>query len=84
MRSEFDHVKQTHEFAAGTPPPVIHSEPNSLYEEISFRLEHYNTQIEKLNAELKKFTLMRNVLADARDAFDRDASNDGSKQTPPY
>jgi hypothetical protein len=53
-------------------PPVIHSEPNALYEETCRRLEHYNTQIEKLNTELKMLTLMRDVLAAAQNAFDRE------------
>lgn len=52
-------------------PPVIHSEPNALYEETCRRLEHYNSQIEKLNLELKKLILMRDVLAAAQNAFDR-------------
>lgn len=29
--------------------PVIHSEPNDLYDEVCRRLEHYNAQMEKLD-----------------------------------
>lgn len=80
MGSHIQDVAQT--IVGTTAPPVIHSEPNALYEEICHRLERYNSQIEKLNAELDKFTLMRDVLAAAQNAFDRDTSNDGAKPTP--
>lgn len=60
--------------------PVIHSEPDALYEETCRRLEHYNAQIEKLNTELKKLTLMRDVLAAAQNAFDKEHN----KQEAPF
>jgi hypothetical protein len=47
-------------------PPVMYSDPSHLYEEICQRLEHYNSQIDKLEIELRRITLMRNVLAAAR------------------
>lgn len=53
----------------GATAKAVPTEPNALYEEIAHRLEHYNSLIEKLNTELKKLTLMRNVLAAAQDIF---------------
>jgi hypothetical protein len=64
-------VQAQMEQALGKTPPVIHSEPNALYEETCRRLEHYNKQIEKLNFELKNLTLMRDVLVAAQNAFDK-------------
>jgi DNA topoisomerase VI subunit B len=66
--------------------PVIHTEPDTLYEETCRRLEHYNTQIEKLNTELKKLTLMRDVLAAAQNAFDRSEKMESARDYPnqPY
>lgn len=51
--------------------PVIHSEPNDLYDEVCRRLEHYNAQMEKLDKELCKLRIMRDVLAAAQNAFDK-------------
>lgn len=51
--------------------PVIHSEPNDLYDEICRRLEHYNTEMDKLEHELRKLRIMRDVLAVAQNAFDK-------------
>lgn len=62
------------------PVPTMHSEPNDLYEETCRRLEHYNSQIDKLSAELKKLTLMRNVLAAAQNAFDNDRHDKPSSE----
>jgi DNA topoisomerase VI subunit B len=66
--------------------PVIHSEPNDLYEETCRRLEHYNLQIEKMSLELKKLTLMRDVLAAAQNAFDRSEKMEPARDYPnqPY
>jgi hypothetical protein len=68
---EFQQQVQAQNMGTIKPVPVIHSEPKALYEEICQRLEHYNAQIEKLDAELKRLTLMRNVLAVAQNAFDK-------------
>jgi hypothetical protein len=69
---EFQQQVQAQKMGAVTKPiPVIHSEPKALYEEICQRLEHYNAQIDKLEMELSRFTLMRNVLAAAQNAFDK-------------
>lgn len=52
-------------------PYIIYSDPNALYEEITYRLEYYNKELERLREEQNRITLLRDVLGAAQNAFDK-------------